>query len=313
MFRAPPFIFENSLLWRVIFFASAVCDFVHGTGLIPPKTKNNASKMSTELSAMPSSQGGGGGGGGGCDVETGAGAVAALHLPPEPVIGQGFLKPVQETTLHERAAGGVAAGAVVTALVAMIWENSSVVLVAGILSIITGPYCYYQQTRLTDIRTLQQTQHVLQTEVDKLEASNKKLVQNIDTMTVSVDRLEEIDQALQIIGSKQGLTVQAFEQQVRENKKILQQMRGNLQANVLQNLLSIILRSDTDKNFTMEETEIDALIRRLQNISGVTVHAERFRAAIAGQNVNAVMEIVKNLLRPNVPPEERIFEIQRQE
>ena len=184
---------------------------------------------------------------------------------------------------------------------------------AGILSIITGPYCYYQQTRLTDIRTLQQTQHVLQTEVDKLEASNKKLVQNIDTMTVSVDRLEEIDQALQIIGSKQGLTVEAFEQQVRENKQILQQMRGNLQANVLQNLLSIILRSDTDKNFTMEETEIDALIRRLQNISGVTVHAERFRAAIAGQNVNAVMEIVKNLLRPNVPPEERIFEIQRQE
>ena len=272
--------------------------------------------MSTELSPIPkataaSAAAAGGVGVGDDDVETGS--AAALNLPAEPVIGQGFLKPVQETTPHERVAGGVAVGAVVTALVAMIVEyNSTIVLVAGLLSILTGPYCYYQQTRLTDIRTLQETKQALQAEVDQFEESNQKLVKNIDTMTASVDRLEELDQALQIISSKQGITVQAFEQQVQENKKILQRMKGNLQANVLQNLLSVILRSDTDKDFTMDDSEIDALIRRLQNIAGVTVHADRFRAAIAGQNVTAVMEIVKNLLRANVPPEERIFEIQSQ-
>ena len=180
---------------------------------------------------------------------------------------------------------------------------------AGILSIITGPYCYYQQTRLTDIRTLQETKHALQGEVDKMEVENKRLVQNVDTMTASVDRLQEIDQALQIITSKQGLTVQTLATQVEENKQLLQQMKGNLQANVLQNLLSVILRSDADKDFTMDEAEIADLIRRLENISGVTVHADKFRSAIQGQTVHAVMDIVKNLLRPNVPPEQRIFEI----
>jgi len=241
------------------------------------------------------------------DVETGSGA--ALNLPPEPVTGQGFLKPIPETTPTERAAGGVAGCAVLTAVVAMILEQSAVVLVAGILSIITGPYCYYQQTRLTDIRTLQETKHALQGEVDKMETENKRLVQNVDTLTASVDRLQEIDQALQILTAQQGLTVQTLATQVEENKHLLQQMKGNLRANVLQNLLSVILRSDADKDFTMDEAEIVDLIRRLENISGVTVHADKFRAAIQGQTVQAVMDIVKNLLRPNVPPEQRIFEI----
>jgi len=264
--------------------------------------------MSAELAPMPNAAAANTG-----DAETGAAAAVALHLPPEPEIGKGFLKPVPETTALERAAGGVAAGAVITALVAMIVENgSAVVIVAGILSIVTGPYCYYQQTRLTDIRTLQETKKVLEHEVDKFEQSNQKLVSNIDAMTTSVDRLQEIDQALQIIGSKQGVTVAQFQEQVAANQQLLAQMRGNLQANVLQNLLSVILRSDADKDFTMDEDEIEDLIRRLQNISGVTVHADKFRAAIAGQSINAVMDIVKNLLRPNVPEDERIFTIARQ-
>jgi len=264
-----------------------------------------ATAPSTELPNMSSS-----------DVEAGHSSSSSNNnpnLPPEPVIGQGFLKPIPETTLPERAAAGLAGGAVITAILAMVWEaGSAVVLVAGILSIVTGPYCYYQQTRLTDIRTLQETEQVLQREVNRLEESNNQLVRNIDQMTVSVDRLEEIDQALQIIGSKQGVTVQAFQKQVAENKNILKQMKGNLQANVLQNLLSVILRSDVDKDFTMDEDEIEDLIRRLQNISGVTVKADLFRAAIAGQNINAVMDIVKNLLRPGVPEAERIFIISPQ-
>lgn len=240
------------------------------------------------------------------DVETGGGPV----LPPEPVTGQGFLKPIPETTATERVAGGVALCAIVTAIVAMIYEGSAIVLVAGILSIITGPYYYYQQTRLTDIRTLQETKMALQRQVDQFVEQNQKLVQNVDKVTASVDRLEEIDQALQIISSKQHTSVEAFAEQVKDNQRILQQMKGNLRANVLQNLLSVILRSDADKDFVINENEVDSLIRRLQNISGVKVHSERFRAALGNDtNVHAVMEVCKNLLRADVPPEERIFEL----
>lgn len=188
----------------------------------------------------------------GGDAETGHANnnanMSALDLPPEPEIGKGFLKPVPETTPRERLAGTVGVAAVVTAVIAMIVENgSAVVIVAGILSIVVGPYGYYQQTRLTDIRTLQETKRVLQSEVDRFAESNQTLVSNIDALTTSVQRLEEIEQALHIIGSRQGVTVQSFAAQVSENQNLLKQMRGNLQANVLQNLLSVILRSDADK------------------------------------------------------------------
>lgn len=245
------------------------------------------------------------------DVEAGnaAGLSTGTNLPPEPVIGQGFLKPVPETTPIERAAAGVALAAVITAVAAAIVEQSVLVIVGGILSSIVGPYCYYQQTRLTDIRTLLETKKAVTVEVDRLEQENKRLVKNIDDMTASVDRLQEIDQALAVITESQGQSIDAFEKQVADNKEILQKMKGNLKANVLQNLLSVILRSDSDQDFKMDAEEVELLIKRIQNISGVTVNEAKFRQAIQGQSIDAVMDIVKNLLRPDVPEEDRIFVI----
>ena len=59
----------------------------------------------------------------------------------------------------------------------------------------------------------------------------------------------------------------------------------------------------------IDEEEIASLIRRIQNIAGVTVHEDRFRKAISGKSVQAVMEIVKNLLQDETPSENRIFEL----
>jgi len=85
----------------------------------------------------------------------------------------------------------------------------------------------------------------------------------------------------------------------------------NLRANVLQNLLSVIIRSDADGNFTIEEGEIDNLLRLMKNINGVQIHEDRFRKALAktGGNLRDVVEVVKNLLRDDVPEGEEIFVI----
>lgn len=233
------------------------------------------------------------------------------NLPPEPVIGQGFLKPVPETTPIERATGIVAIIAVTMALLAIIIQGSIIVIIAGILSIILSPYSYYQQTRLTDIRTLQETKNTIANEVNKLENENKRLVLNIDSMTSSIDKLNEIDQALTILTNQQGTTIDTFQIHVEENKRILNSMKGNLKANILQNLLSILLRSDMDNDSIIDNNEINHLIERIQNISGVTVHEDRFRSATSGRSIKDVMEVVKNLLNSEVVPvDERIFEFQ---
>ena len=98
------------------------------------------------------------------DIETGKVTAPEqdIELPPAPTTGQGFLKPIPNTTPVERVAMGAAGVAVLTALLAMIIEGGVIVLFAGILSMLMGPYAYYQQVWLTDIKALQETQGRLQ-------------------------------------------------------------------------------------------------------------------------------------------------------
>lgn len=240
------------------------------------------------------------------DIETGN----ALDLPDDPVTDQGFLKPIPETTSMERVAGAVGITCVLTAIVAMIVEQSAIVIVGGILSAILGPYAYYQQTRLTDIKALKETQEVLHGHVDTLSNENERLSNNVEDLTTSVQKLSDIQEALDTITAQQGQSVQAFEEMVQENRSMLESMQTNLKANVLQNLVSVIIRSDTDQDMIMDDAEIDHLMRRIQNLSGVELHEDRFRKKIANKSIADVMEVVKNLVHnEELPPEERIFDL----
>jgi cell division protein FtsB len=236
-------------------------------------------------------------------VEVGNNATVAVAaepaLPQMPAaFAGGFLKPVAETTHRERIAGGVGALAVLTALIAVVVEQSAIVLLAGLLSAVIGPYLYHQETQLTDIKTLQETKRATEAEVNRLTQTNRELVQNVDDLTRSVDRLQVIEQALSVLHDKSGTTVQEFSQQVEDGKALLNNMKGNLKSSVLQNLLSVILRSDVDRDFVIDETEVTDLIHRISNIAGVRIDETKFRTTCRGASVPAIMDMVKNLLRP---------------
>jgi len=144
--------------------------------------------------------------------------------------------------------------------------------------------------------------------VDRLHQENERLSKNIGELSESVDRLEDVSLALDVITQTQGQSIGDFEKQVEENRNILKSMKTNLKSSVLQNLLSVIMSSDADKDMMVDESEVEVLITRIQNIGGVEVHDDRFRAAFSGQSVSSLMTVIQNLLRDDVPPEERIFE-----
>ena len=249
------------------------------------------------------------------DVETGSETkttTTATILPPEPVTGRGFLKPIPEITCKERVAAVVATVAVATALSAMIWERTAVVYVAGFLSCFVGAYGAHQQTMITDISALLETKDALKASVDKFQSENERLAENISGTTRTVENLKETDKALKALTATQGLTVEEFAQQVEQNKLLLANMRTNLRAEVLQNLMDLLLRYDQDKNVVLEESEIDLLIKRIKAMAGVRLNEERFRRAISKSDTTSVQDVMyvfKNLLRNNIPPEERIFRV----
>jgi hypothetical protein len=77
----------------------------------------------------------------------------------------------------------------------------------------------------------------------------------------------------------------------------------------MQNLLSVVMASDADKDMVVDKEEIDTLISRIEGIGGVEVKKDKFRAAFAGNSVSSLMNIVSNLLRDDVKPEDQIFVI----
>ena len=119
-----------------------------------------------------------------------------------------------------------------------------------------GPYAYWQQRRLTDVAALQETHKALSEQVDRLGRENNRLHDTVEDLTNTVDRLEDVEQALDVITQTQGQSIAAFEEQVSDNRDILNKMQSNLKANVLQNLLQVVIKSDQDENLQIEEHEI---------------------------------------------------------
>ena len=221
------------------------------------------------------------------------------------------LKPVVANTAMEVLSGGIAVASVGTSVAAMLFYPVTPVYVAGALSSVIGPYAYFQQTRLTDIAALQETHKALSEQVDRLSSENDRLHETVADLSATVDRLEDVQQALDVITQTQGQSVEALEEVVAENREILGKMQSNLKANVLQNLLQVVIRSDSDENMTIEEHEIGDLVKRIQGINGVQVHEDRFRSAIeaAGGSLQCVMDIIKNLMADNISGEDAIFTI----
>jgi len=219
------------------------------------------------------------------------------------------LRPIAGNTPMEMFAGAIAGASVASAAAAMILQPVNIVFAAGGLSCAIGPYAYWQQRRLTDVIALQETHKALAEQVERLGKENKRLHETVEELSETVDRLEDVEQALDVITQTQGQSIEAFEEQVQDNREILNKMQSNLKANVLQNLLQVVIRSDKDENMTIEEHEIGDLINRITGINGVEVNEERFRDAItsSGGSLQCVMDIIRNLMDDNVTEGEEIF------
>ena len=209
----------------------------------------------------------------------------------------------------EILSGGAAVVSVGTSVTAMVMNLSTVVVVSGALTSVIGPYAYYQQTKLTDIIALKETHEAVKREVDRLQGENVRLNETVGDLTNTMDKLEDVEAALDVITQTQGQSVATFAEQVKENRDILDQLHKQLRANKLQNLLQVVIRSDQDDNMHIEEDEIDDLINRIKKINTLEVMEDRFKDRIMseGGSLQSVMDIIKNLMADDISGEDEIF------
>mmetsp|Transcript_11845 Transcript_11845/g.14778 ORF Transcript_11845/g.14778 Transcript_11845/m.14778 type:complete len:242 (-) Transcript_11845:158-883(-) len=208
------------------------------------------------------------------------------------------LKAIQTITLIEGIVGGTAGVAVITSIASMIVVNGYLVTPAGIMGCLVGPFAWYQETQLTDVKALKEAHEAFQRELEMLRESNNRLHAGVADLHATVDRLDGVEEGLAVITKQQGQNIEVFAEQLEENKRTLARMQENLKSTVMLNIMTVVREADVDRDGDLEGPEIDKLITRLKNLEHVTLNEDKFRDAIAGSggSIRAVMKVFKNLL-----------------
>jgi hypothetical protein len=232
-------------------------------------------------------------------IEEGRGGRAASRSPKGR--NKKKLKKIADHTPMEIFHGVLAIlsiGTSVTGIILTFGDSATrgITIFAGALTAVIAPYVYYQQTKLTDINAVKATYEAVKREVGRLSAENRRLHDTMGDLKHTIQNLEDMETALDVITGTQGHSVETFAEHVEESEEILVQMQKNLKAHVLQNLLQVIIRHDRNHDMLIEEKDISDLVRRIREINGVEVVEEEFRELVikSGGKLASIMDIIKN-------------------
>jgi len=194
-------------------------------------------------------------------------------------------------------------------LTAMSLSKNTVVYLSGLFCFL-APYGWKILRSFTEIKAMQETHEAMVAQVNQLGEENDALKANVEELKGSVNKLNDVENALDVITQKQGQGVNQFREQVKKGKQLLKGMKKNLRGTVLQSLLTIVMASDEDGDAMIDDNEADAMIQNLKSLKGITLREDLFREAIrnSGGSLDAVMDMVRDLVKnEDIPPEEQIF------
>ena len=117
---------------------------------------------------------------------------------------------------------------------------------------------------------------------------------------------------------KSGAQVDRLLSICKENAEIQIELRKQLQAHVLRQIMSVLLSVDSDRDFVLSEGELDRLIQRLQRLpDSVEFHEDNFRQLISNEpysgslGIADVCNIVRNFDKDLVDSEQAVFSFKK--
>ena len=193
---------------------------------------------------------------------------------------------------------------VVTSLISMMTEYSSTVIqhpaivISGCLGLILSPYAKFQQEKLTQVKALEQTNSVLEDELKYLQQQHEEITKHVQVVNASTAKLRSLQATLSTMQSTNVQSIAQLEQQVQQSTILMSQFQQNTQAVILQNLITVLVNCDRDRTMTLDDNEINTLIKSLESIHNVQFNETKLRQVIVNneRSVTAIMEIAKNLI-----------------
>lgn len=229
-----------------------------------------------------------------------------------------LIKPFSEMILIEKLAFIVAWISVILAFIAMIIEGSKFVVASWILSMIMGPYLYYQKVTLTNMSFMKETNNSLERDVTRLKGENTRLSYNVDELEGRVEDLLDVEEALEIITNSNGQSVDALEQQSKSNTEIVHRVKQTAYSSIIEALIPMIYQEELNKNndnnidtIVLSEEDVTVMIRNLNDVKGLFIHEYRLRDTLVGGNPigESIIDALQNLLDEEILAKDSIFEV----
>jgi hypothetical protein len=195
------------------------------------------------------------------------------------------------------------------ALIALISGGLSIYLVNGLLADIMGlcvvllaPVVALQKHKLLALGDFRSQHNQLRNQINAVHVQNDKLTESVTAMAAASERLQRTQEQLQKHAIQSGKSVQRLVELVDETATVQAEIRENLNAAVVQQMMTAILQTDSDRNFVLSKNEVSVLIVRLKSIPGITFHETAFRNFLNADDqltLGEVCEIARHLRQPD--------------
>jgi len=239
-------------------------------------------------------------------------SLMGRRTPGEASKGTGTEKSPQCSTL-DSVVFGAAVITMTCSMMALLMEQSSIlVLVSMSLSLLTSTCVAYQRAQLRRMEPLRAFANNIRDQVNQLQGENDFMALRNDELRVRVDDLKEKEQRLGEILAKQSMTVADFRRSIKENNKIVNDIKERLETTILHDLISQVLRADRDADFVIDLDEVNDLCSRFENFTGIRFDEAQFRIMMEKREygIAGILDIVDNIFDKSIEEEEKIFRIE---
>jgi hypothetical protein len=189
----------------------------------------------------------------------------------------------------------VATIAVAINVLAIQLTESNVVTLASSLTIFLTMVLLLQQQKLRKFGTLRRQNNALRRQVHFLRQERERLHRNMDRMDENVAELNHIPHELHRISQNQN--VDRLLAIVEEQTVLQEKIRTKISQQIIQQILTIVVREDRDQNWALRPTEIEKIIVRLGMVENIEFDEKLFRGLLTDDpSVATVMKIIRSLL-----------------
>lgn len=209
------------------------------------------------------------------------------------------LEDIPDWTIKEKVVTVLAGiSAVFSVFSIILFLANPLVIMTGLFGILIPAYSSLQQQKITESEALKETNESLDRELLDLKLENDRLEDKVARLEGSVSSLQDMEDTLVVIQKDENAAVGKLQSQLEKSRNILNDIETNTMGIVIQNIVSVVLSSDKDGDFLMNQNEIDSMIIRIERIQGVEINDGLFKKKIMerGNNVDAVINLIKDLL-----------------